>query len=218
LLPHPTPRFALDAGPGTPAPQDIAHLKIRRPYFLYPAQFWAHKNHVNLVLALAELVSRHGLDVDFAFVGSDKGNRDHVWSVAKEAGVADRLNYLGFVSRDDLVHLYRNAIGLAYVSWCGPENLPPLEAVALGCPVVATRIPGAEEQLGGAALFVDPARPDDIADGLARIHSDAALRAALVSKGLARARRWTSLEYVSGAMDIFTNLEPMLRCWRAGQV
>jgi glycosyltransferase involved in cell wall biosynthesis len=215
LLPHPTPRFALDAGPASPVAQDIAHLRIKRPYFLYPAQFWAHKNHVNLILALAELVSRHRLDVELAFVGSDKGNRDHVWAAAREAGVADRLNYLGFVSRDDLIRLYRNAIALAYASWCGPENLPPLEAFALGCPVVATRIPGAEEQLGGAALFVDPASPADIADGLACVHSDAAVRAELVAKGLARARRWTAREYVSGAMDIFAGLEPVLRCWRA---
>ncbi len=214
LLPHPTPQFTLDAGPGAPAVEDIAHLKIKRPYFLYPAQFWAHKNHVNLVLALGELVSRHKLDVELAFVGSDKGNRDHVWAVARAAGVADRLNYLGFVSRADLVHLYRNAIALAYASWCGPENLPPLEAFALGCPVVATRIPGAEEQLGAAALYVDPGKPADIADGLARIHSNAALRAELIAKGLERARRWTSREYVLGAIEIFMGLEPMLRCWR----
>jgi len=213
-LPHPTPQFALDAGPGAPASQDIAHLKIKRPYFLYPAQFWPHKNHVNLVLALAELVSRHKVDADLVFVGSDKGNHEHVWTVAKAAGVADRLNYLGFVSRADLVHLYRNAIALAYASWCGPENLPPLEAFALGCPVVATRIPGAEEQLGAAALYADPANPADIADALARVHSDATLRAELVAKGLARAQQWTSREYVAGAIAIFNGLEPMLRCWR----
>ena len=98
------------------------------------------------------------------------------------------------------------------------KTLPPLEAFALGCPVVATRIPGAEEQLGAAALFVDPAKPADIADALARVHSDAALRAELVSKGLARARQWTSREYVSGAIDIFIGLEPMLRCWRPARV
>jgi glycosyltransferase involved in cell wall biosynthesis len=217
ILPHPTPRFALAAGQGRATAEDLIRLGVTRPFFIYPAQFWPHKNHINLVLAIAELSKRHGIDADLVLVGSDKGNRAHVMTVAAAAGVADRIRLPGFVSREDLITLYRGAVALAYVSWCGPENLPPLEAFALGCPVVATRIPGAEEQLGDAALLVDPGDPADIAAGLARIHNDAPLRADLIAWGLKRAHRWSAKDYVGGAIDSITRLEPILRCWRASR-
>lgn len=216
ILPHPTPRFALTAGPGVATADELARFGIKGPFFIYPAQFWPHKNHVNLVLAIAELSRRHRIEADLVLVGSDKGNRSHVMAAAAAAGVADRIRFLGFVPRSDLVTLYRGAVALAYVSWGGPENLPPLEAFALGCAVVASRIPGVEEQLGDAALLVDPADPADIAAGLARIHRSADLRADLVAKGLARAKRWTANDYVRAAIDIFIGLQPILRCWHTG--
>jgi glycosyltransferase involved in cell wall biosynthesis len=215
LLPHPTPRFSLEAGPAAPRAGELEHLVIRRPFYLYPAQFWPHKNHVNLVRGFAQLVHRHGVDSELVLVGSDKGNRSHVAAEASAAGVADRIRYLGFVPRQDLIALYRNAVALAYVSWCGPENLPPLEAFAVGCPVVAARVPGAAEQLDDAAILIDPADPADIAAGLARIRNEGKLRAELVTRGLARARRWTALDYVHGVLDALGRFEPIVRCWRA---
>ena len=218
LLPHPTPRFALDAGPAAPMPGDLEHLGISRPFYLYPAQFWPHKNHVNLVRGFAHLVHKHGADVELVLVGSDKGNRRHVESEVAAVGIADRIRYLGFVPRGDLIALYRNAVALAYASWCGPENLPPLEAFAIGCPVVAARVPGAVEQLGDAAILIDPADPADIAAGLARVRDDGPLRTELIARGLARARRWTALGYVQGVLDALGCIEPILRCWRAAPI
>lgn len=211
LLPHPTPAFALDAADCNPKP--MARMPSDRPYLLYPAQFWPHKNHVNLLLALAEL-EKSGQGVDLALVGSDKGNRAHVERTTAELGLAHRVHMLGFVSREELIALYKHALALVYPSWFGPENLPPLEAFAMGCPVVASRIPGAEEQLGEAALLADPASPHDIAARIEELRMDAALRKRLVEAGRARALRWTAADYVSGVMGIIDRLEPVLRCWR----
>jgi glycosyltransferase involved in cell wall biosynthesis len=217
ILPHPTPRFALEAGIAAAKHDELKHLGISRPYFLYPAQFWPHKNHVNLVMAFAQIVRERGIDADLVLVGSDKGNRAHVLAAAAAAGIAERIRCLGFLAREDLIRLYRNAIALAYVSWCGPENLPPLEAFALGCPVVAARIPGAAEQLGDAALLVDPGDPTAIAEGLARLYGNAGMRADLIAKGLARAQRWTARDYVQGAVAALQAHERILRCWRSSQ-
>jgi glycosyltransferase involved in cell wall biosynthesis len=214
LLPHPTPRFALDAAQQLPDPAAPKRLGVETPYLLYPAQFWPHKNHVNLIRALAVLRQRHGLALTLALVGSDKGSRAAVDAEATRLGIAGAVRSLGFVSRADLVDLYRHAAALAYVSWCGPENLPPLEAFALGCPVVATRIPGAEEQLGDAAVLVDPADPESIAEGVRGVLLDEALRGTLVTRGLARAARWTAREYVGEVIAFLDRFEPVLRCWR----
>jgi glycosyltransferase involved in cell wall biosynthesis len=212
VLPHPTPRFASAAASPESSPDMRAKFGLGDCFVLYPAQFWAHKNHVNLVLAVA-LLRRRGLEVHLALPGSDKGVRDHVLAVAAREGAADLIHPLGFVQRDDLVALYRQALALAYVSWCGPENLPPLEAFALGCPVIATDIPGAREQLGDAALFCEPGSPESIADAMARCRSDEGMRANLIAAGSARAGRFTPLDYVNGVFGYLDRFASIRRCW-----
>ncbi len=211
-LPHPTPQFALNAT-GLPQDELPASLELKEPYLLYPAQFWAHKNHANILLALAELRDRHGYAPQLALVGADKGNKKHIAAMAEQLRLGDRVRFLGFVPQKDLITLYRRAAMLVYPSWFGPENLPPLEAFALGCPVIASRIPGAEEQLGDAAIYCDPSSPSDIAEKIADVQASAELRASLVTAGHARAKSWTADDYVGGVMAFADKLEPALRSW-----
>lgn len=210
-LPHPTPSYAIEESQRSIA-TTTALPDISQPFVLYPAQFWAHKNHVNLLLAIADL-KKKGVDVSVALVGSDKGNRKFVADLAAREGISDRVHFLGFVDRDTLVALYRKALALTYVSWCGPENLPPLEAFALGCPVIATRIPGAEQQLGDAASFCDPGRPESISAAISGLLNDQSLRASLVEAGHRRAKRFTSADYVSGVMTFIDEFAAARRCW-----
>jgi glycosyltransferase involved in cell wall biosynthesis len=213
ILPHPTPQFAIDA-----ATQPIVPLSpmlgLTEPYLFYPAQFWGHKNHANLLLALSHLRETRNSVLHVAFVGSDKGNKAYIQKMASDLGLAGQVHFLGFVSRDELVALYRNAEMLIYPSWFGPENLPPLEAFALGCPVAASRVAGAEEQLGDSALLFDPADPADMAGKITTLQDDVALRSTLIAAGRARARNWTAGDYVDGVMKIADKLEASLRCWR----
>jgi glycosyltransferase involved in cell wall biosynthesis len=210
-LPHPTPSYVFRDTEGAPA-DAIERLGVRPPYVLYPAQFWPHKNHVNLLLAIADL-KKKGMTVSVALVGSDQGNRQFIADVAARAGISEQVHFLGFVERSVLVSLYRQALALTYVSWCGPENLPPLEAFALGCPVIATLIPGAEEQLGDAALFCEPGDPASISAAIANIHADAALRARLVEAGRIRADRFSPADYVAGALKFLDEFSAIRRCW-----
>lgn len=211
MLPHPTPSYVYRETEFAP-PDAIERLGLKHPYVLYPAQFWPHKNHVNLLLAIAGL-KKKGMVVSVALVGSDKGNRQFIADLAAREGISDQVQFLGFVERDVLVDLYRQALALTYVSWCGPENLPPLEAFALGCPVIAARIPGAEEQLGDAALFCEPGDPASISDAIEILRRDAALRARLVDAGRVRARRFSPADYVAGALKFLDEFSAVRRCW-----
>jgi glycosyltransferase involved in cell wall biosynthesis len=210
-LPHPTPSYAFHEADLEPS-DAIEKLGLKQPYVLYPAQFWPHKNHVNLLLAIADL-KKKGIVVSLALVGSDKGNRQFIADVATREGISEQVHMLGFVEREILVALYRRALALTYVSWCGPENLPPLEAFALGCPVIATRIPGAEEQLGEAALFCEPGDPASISTAIESVHADANLRDRLVASGRIRARRFLPADYVAGALKFLDEFAAVRRCW-----
>ena len=212
ILPHPTPSFALNA-PRRDDMDVIRRFDLEEDFLLYPAQFWPHKNHVNLLLALKCLEDDGNVVPGLVFVGSDKGNRRFVEDQARELGLSHKVRFLGFVSIEDLIALYRYAQALVYPSFSGPENLPPLEAFALGCPVLASDLPGAREQLGEAALLFDPNDPSDIARQILRI-KEAGVRTDLVQRGRARSGRWTSREFADGVFRIINDIEPTRRAWR----
>jgi glycosyltransferase involved in cell wall biosynthesis len=201
ILPHPTPSFALAAG------DTQLSLDVPRPYVFYPAQFWPHKNHIGLLHGIAEL-ARRGTPMHVALVGSDKGNRAFVKQRAEALGIADRVHFLGFVERADLVALYRNAHALVYTSLCGPENLPPLEAMALGCPVINSDIAGAREQLGDAALLVDTLDANALADAIERVP-----RAALIARGRIRAARYTQTEFGKDLVAMLDDFRKRRALW-----
>jgi glycosyltransferase involved in cell wall biosynthesis len=208
LLGHPTPEFALEAGAQPAPPRDVLDRHgIGERYLLYPAQFWAHKNHATLFEALGRLE-----EFELVLVGSDKGQLERQRALARELGVAERVHFLGFVPTEELLALYRHAHALTYVSLFGPENLPPLEAMALGCPVVAADVPGAREQMGDAALRVPPLDPAAIAEAVRRV-GDLAERERLVAAGRERAAAFTADAYVGGVLEFLNQFEQIRRGW-----
>jgi glycosyltransferase involved in cell wall biosynthesis len=212
-LPHPTPEFAL-AGADNPATAVPSSVPGDRPFLFYPAQFWAHKNHVTLLEALREL-REDGFDLSLVLVGSDQGNLEFVRNRALELGVIDRVFFPGFVSRDDLIALYRHAAALVYPSTCGPENLPPLEAFALGCPVIAGLVPGAVEQLSDAALLVPPTDAVAVAGAVKTLLTNPDRRAELVRLGRQRAQRFTRRDFARGIFIALDGFEAKRKCWPA---
>jgi glycosyltransferase involved in cell wall biosynthesis len=212
VLPHPVPRGVSEGHPGAAVDAGVARL-ANRTYLLYPAQFWAHKNHATLVVALKILREQLKQDVDLVLTGSDQGNANFISRLVSRLDLSSHVHFLGFVSVQELAFLYRHALALAYVSWSGPENLPPLEAFSLGCPVINADFAGAREQLGAAALYVDPKDPRSVADAVQDLLRDSEKRARLVELGKARSESWTASDYVAGVLGILDEFSAIRECW-----
>lgn len=212
IIPHPTPSFALNA-PKDKKEEVLTKYHIPKGYLFYPAQFWPHKNHAGLLLTVKILREQHGLTLPVVFVGSDMGNLPYVRRVVDELDLSAQVYFLGFVPQEDLVELYRNAFALTYLTFFGPENLPPLEAFALGCPVIASNVSGAKEQLGDAALLVDPRNEEQVAMAVKYLYEDLELRRTLAQRGFERASRWTGQDFVRSVFSILDEFEPVRRCW-----
>ncbi len=149
----------------------------REPFLLYPARPWPHKNHERLFEALALLRGeRPELRLVLTGVGHD---------VARlPAGVEAR----GSVAPDELVSLYRRAAALVFPSLYEGFGLPPLEALACGCPVASSNAGSLPEVLGDAAVLFEPTDVTAIAAGV----SEALDRAdELARRGPERAARFT---------------------------
>jgi glycosyltransferase involved in cell wall biosynthesis len=132
-------------------------------YFYYPAQFWAHKNHYNLLEAFKRLVDEQPAnDLKLVFTGSDQGNKTYVQSLIKSNNLEKRVVLLGFLDKEEVYTLYRNAIALVMPTYLGPTNMPLLEAQAIGVPVICSDFDGHREICGDGALYVDPASEMEI--------------------------------------------------------
>jgi len=212
VVPMPIAEAELSADSGSRI--DVrAKYGLKSEFLFYPAQFWPHKNHVNLLLALNLLKRNTGVEFDLVLTGSDKGNRHHVCETAAALRLTSQVKILGFVPKADLHWLYREANSLVFPSFFGPDNLPPLEAFALGCPVIAARVPGSEEQLGNAALLFDPADPADIARAILTVHSAHRLRAQLIKRGREVASVRSPRAYVEQICCILDDFVAIRRCW-----
>jgi glycosyltransferase involved in cell wall biosynthesis len=212
ILPFPVPRITLEVTQESEL-QALANYGLEPGYLFYPAQFWPHKNHVNLLLALQILRDRDQIVLTVAFSGSDMGNLSRIEALAAELGLASQVKFLGFVPQAHLVALYRHAFALTFVSFFGPDNLPPLEAFSLGCPVIAAKVPGALEQLGDAALLADPQDPAHVADMIKQLWDDPVHRETLIERGLLRADRRSRQDYVRDVFDLLNEFAAVRRCW-----
>jgi glycosyltransferase involved in cell wall biosynthesis len=150
----------------------------RERFVLYPARPWPHKNHPRLFEAFAQLrETRPRLRLVLTGGGLERLGT-----------LPDGVERLGVVSPTELASLYRRAACLVYPSLYEGFGLPPLEAMASGCPVAAANTGAIPEVCGDAAVLFDPTDADAIA---AAILETDTRRDELVERGLSRAAQFT---------------------------
>ncbi len=142
-------------------------------------------------LALAALGQLARTDAELVFA-SDGPDRVALERSARELGVADRVQFLGY--RDDVPELLAGAACVLLTSDYEGLPLTVLEAMAAGVPVVATRVGGVEEALGDTGMVVERGDAGGIAAALARVLGDEGEAARLGEAGRRRARERFSRE------------------------
>ena len=148
----------------------------REPFLLYPARPWPHKNHARLYEA-------------FALARRERPELQLVLTSGGHTGAApEGVRVLGNVSGDELVSLYQRAAALVFPSLYEGFGLPPLEAMACGCPVACSNAAALPEVCGEAARYFSPDDPAEIAAAVAEVLDDPAPWSA---RGIERAATFT---------------------------
>lgn len=168
----------------------LTPLGLPERFVIYPANLWPHKNHERLVDALAAQPDR---ELALILTGQTWGRLERLMDRAREKGVAERVRHLGYVDARAVPAVYRAARAMVFPSLYEGFGAPPLEAMACGCPVAASKRGSLREVCGEAALELDPESIESIATALERIASDDGLRDRLRAAGLERAGqfRWS---------------------------
>ena len=94
-----------------------------------------------------------------------------------------------------MASLYRNAVMTTFVSFLGPTNIPVIESLTLSCPLICSNVYGMPDQVGEAALLIDPKSPVDIASKIQLLLDDEPLRLTLTRKGLEIIKNYGQQEF-----------------------
>jgi len=150
------------------------------------------KNLERLLEAVHLLRDRPGTrDVRLVHAGPEGWRTEEISAAVRRLSLDGAVRFLGHVPAADLRVLFGAARAFVYPSLWEGFGIPVLEAMACGCPVVASGVGSIPEVAGGAALLVDPESVEDIAASIASVWSGDQVRADLVRRGLERARSFT---------------------------
>lgn len=164
-------------------------LGVDRPYLLFVGSFEPRKNLVTLLEALA--LVRREVDVQLALVGRRGWLYEPIFRRLDELGLQDHVKVLEDFSHADLPPIYSAAAALAFPSLYEGFGLPALEAMACGCPVVASDRGSLPEIVGEAGSLAPAEDAQALATALLRVLADDGWRNELVRRGLQRARSFS---------------------------
>src|SRR5262249_2709317 len=153
----------------------------------YPANFWKHKNHDCLLRALQLLKTKFGVSVDVVLTGFEQSNGYPVAAKADAYGVRAQVHLLGHVDVEEVAYLYRHARMMVFPSVFEGFGIPLVEAMNMGCPIVAAGDTSIPEIVADAAELFDPRSAEQLAEAILRLWDDDARRASLAARGSVRA-------------------------------
>jgi len=176
---------------------------ITEEFLLYPAAFWQHKNHKNLLLAINFLDKKFNLKINTIFTGAPVGNFREANKLTKELKITELINFMGHVSDDNLENLYRNAKLVVVPSLFESVSLPIWEAMALGVPVLGSEICGIKEQITNKLQLFDPNDYVDIAMTIKKFWTDENLRLEISQSELNVVKSLNSMNFASEIYNLY---------------
>ncbi len=173
-------------------------------YFFYVGDIRPYKNLENSIRAFAKA----DLD-DIIFIIAGKRDERYfpvLTRIVNELGLGNRVVFADYIASDELPHFYGNALALFFPSRYEGFGLPPLEAMAMGTPVITTRMASLPEVCGDAAVYVDPDDIDEMAKALKKFVPDSTQREAYSEKSLERAKLFSWEKAAKEYLQVFSGV------------
>lgn len=186
----------------------LRRYRIGRSFFLVIGRLEAKKNIVNIIRAFEQFKQQRGEGDPHAlvFVGVPGYGYDEIAHAIKTSPSAGAIHELGYVSQAEMPYLVNAASALIHASWYEGFGLPPVEAMACGCPVIASSAASLPEIISrDAGIFFPPDQPDVLAVAMGRVIDDAPLRDRLRAAGVKRAATFTWENTARATLPVLSN-------------
>ena len=173
-----------------------------RPYFLFPAKTWPHKNHETLLRAFARLHAHRQAPL-LVLTGGEDQTEEQVRRLIFELGLSSAVRRTGRVPAEHVDALYRGAAALTFPSRYEGFGLPVLEAMSRGCPIIAAAATALPEVVDDAGLLVSPSDVEEWTTAMERLLDDEDLRNRLIDAGYRRADDYNWGESAAVLADVY---------------
>lgn len=183
-------------------------------YFFYPAQFWAHKNHYNLIIAFNHFKSDNE-GFKLVLSGTDHGNLNYIKDQIDQLALNTSVIITGFVTEEVISALYTNAAALVMPTFLGPTNMPLIEAALLRCPVLCSNLDGHKEIMGLNAIYFEPEDANSIESALKQISSETLDRAAFIELAFIHIKqsKFNLDKSLIVLNDLLLKIKPIRKTW-----
>ena len=178
-----------DAPPAAEEAEVAALLPGNAPFLLVAGSASPRKN-LQRVIEAFDLAAPH-IPHHLVMTGGVHWDFQPMLDRLERSPFKHRIHRVGYISEEKLRGLYHRASIFLYLSLMEGFGLPLLEAMASGCPILASNLSSMPEIAGGAACLVDPHDAEAIAQGMVKLAEDRAYANELVEKGKARAKQMT---------------------------
>jgi glycosyltransferase involved in cell wall biosynthesis len=169
------------------ANKTLAAKGIEEPYILSVGTIEPRKNLKNLLAAFCQLKAKKQFTGKLVVAGMKGWMSDDIDALISKLEIKNHVIFLGYLSDDQLRYFYNKAHVFVFPSFYEGFGFPIVEAFCCGTPVVTSNVSSCPEIAQDAALIRDPYNPEDIAEGIAQLINDQALRQTLREKGFRRA-------------------------------
>ena len=164
-----------------------AKYKLCDKFIFYSGSLSPRKNMVRFLLAYDKIKAK--IPHKLVLTGGRSWNDRNVREIINQMG--ESVIKLGYVNDEDMPFVYNLADLFVYPSLYEGFGLPPLEAMACGCPVITSNTSSIPEVVGDAGVMVDPHDVDELAKAMYEVLTNYDLRESMVKKGLERARKFS---------------------------
>ena len=173
----------------------LKKFKIKTPFVLSVATIEPRKNLKRLIQAFESLNDKN---LSLVIVGKQG------WGDLGPLNFkSSKIIFTDYVGQEEKAIFYSSALGLAFPSLYEGFGLPVLEAMSCGCPVLTSNVSSLPEVAGNAGLLVDPLSVKEIAKGLKEITTSKKVKADLIEKGFAQAKKFTWGKAASQTLEVY---------------
>ncbi|GKU31661.1 glycosyltransferase family 4 protein [Clostridium folliculivorans] len=174
--------------------------KLHDKFILYVGNLKPHKNVETLVEAMKYLQ-----DEKIKLVINGRVN-ESLKQIVDKHGLQDKIQFIGFVDDDDLSGLYNLAEVFIFPSLYEGFGLPPLEAMACGCPTIVSNTSSLPEVVGDNAIKIEPKDHKALADGIKMLLRDELKRELIIEGGIRRAKEFSWTKTANETIKIYKEI------------
>lgn len=177
---------------------------LNKPFILSVSTIEPRKNLKTLIKAFAQI--KDSIDHDLVLTGAYGWNSKDLYSLITDLKLNDRIMFPGYVDIEELPAIYNLADVFVYPSLYEGFGLPPLEAMACGCPVITSNVASLPEVVDDAAETLDPLDIEALAFSMERLLHDVDIRKTFIDKGLQRIKRFTWEQCAVETVKVYNSL------------